>query len=128
MHLPLGASQWQFLAATGPDGKEIEFAQARFTPEPNPTVQAKPLPDEHAIEDVAIFNELSSDEKAVYYMTKGAGTVKTADIAQKLVCCKRKARIITKSLEEKGLLEPNEGKGSQQGYRLKAKHLPRPFL
>lgn len=120
LHLPLGASQWQFLAATEPDGKEIEFAQTCFNPEPNPTVQAKPLLDEFEIEEVAIFDELSSDEKVVYDMTKGAGTVKTADIAQKLDCSDRKARNITKSLEEKGLLEPNEGKGSQQGYRLKA--------
>lgn len=119
LHLPLGASQWQILAVTGPDGKEIEFAQVCFTPEPNPTVQAKPLPDELEIEDVAISNKLSSDEKAVYNMAKTARTVKTADIALKLVCSDRKARNLTKSLEEKGILEPNEGKGSQQGYRLK---------
>lgn len=120
LHLPLGASQWQFLAVTGPDEKEIEFAQLCFNPEPNPTVQAKPLLEELEIEEVVIFDELSPDEKVVYGMTKGAGTVKTADIAQKLDCSDRKARNITKSLEEKGLLEPNEGKGSQQGYRLKA--------
>lgn len=119
LHLPLGAPRWKFLTATGADGKEIEVAQACSRPEQDLTIQDKPLLDELEIEDVATFSKLSSDEKAVYYMTKGAGTVKTADIAQKLVCCKRKARIITKSLEKKGLLEPNEGKGSQQGYRLK---------
>ena len=119
LHLPLGAPRWKFLTATGADGKEIKVAQACSRPEQDLTIQDKPLPDELEIEDVETSSKLSSDEKAVYYMTKGAGTVKTADIAQKLVCCKRKARIITKSLEEKGLLEPNEGKGSQQGYRLK---------
>ncbi|WP_291442051.1 AAA family ATPase [Desulfovibrio sp.] len=119
LHLPLRAPRWKFLTATGADGKEIEVAQACSRPEQDLTIQDKPLLDELEIEDVATSSKLSSDEKAVYYMTKGTGTVKTADIAQKLVCCKRKARIITKSLEEKGLLEPNEGKGSQQGYRLK---------
>ena len=120
LHLPLGASQWEFLAATGADGKEIAFAQVCAKPETGLAIQGDPLIDAPESGDVAILDQLSSDEKLIYDMAKIAGTVKTADIAHKLKCCDRKARNITKSLEEKGLLEPNEGKGSQQGYRLKA--------
>ena len=119
LHLPLGASEWEFLAATGADGKELEIAQVCSKSESDPTVQSKPLLDALEPKDVAFLDSLSSDEKAVYNMTKAAGTVKTANIAQKLSCSDRKARNLTKSLEEKGILEPDESKGSQQGYRLK---------
>ena len=53
------------------------------------------------------------------FMAKIAGTVKTADITKKLDCSDRKARNLTKSLEECGLLEPDGNSGSQQGYRIK---------
>ena len=119
LHLPLGASQWEFLSVTGVDGKEIEFAQVCSKPEPDPTVKDEPLLDAPKSGDITVLDQLYSDEKSVYDMAKIAGTVKTADIAQELGCSDRKARNLTKSLEERGLLEPNGNFGSQQGYRVK---------
>lgn len=119
LHLPLGDSQWEFLAATGADGKEIEFAQVCAKPETGLAIQDDPLIDAPESGEVAILGQLSSDEKAVYDMAQTAGNVKTADIVQKLNCCDRKARNLTKILEERGLLEPNGRNGSQQGYRVK---------
>ena len=119
MHLPLGASQWEFLSVTGVDGKEIEFAQVCSKPEPDLTVKDEPLLDALESEDVAPPSQLSPDENVVYSMAQTAGSVKTADIIKKLRCRDRKARNITKRLEERGLLEPNGGSGSQQGYRIK---------
>jgi len=119
LHLPLGDSQWEFLAATGADGKEIEFAQVCAKPETGLAIQSNPLIDAPESGEVAILGQLSSDEKSVYDMAQTAGNVKTADIVQKLNCCDRKARNLTKILEERGLLEPNGRNGSQQGYRVK---------
>lgn len=119
LHLSFGASEWQFLAATGADGKEIEFAQVCSKPKVDLIVQDAPSINAPMSGDIAILDQLSSDEKSVYDMAKIAGMVKTADIAQKLDCSDRKARNLTKSLEERGLLEPNGNFGSQQGYRVK---------
>ncbi len=119
LHMPLGASEWEFLAATGADGKEIEFAQSCAKPETDLTVKDQPFRDELESGDVAPLDQLSSDKKVVYSMAQTAGSVKTADIIKKLGCSTRKARNITKSLEERGLLEPNGDSGSQQGYRIK---------
>ena len=119
LHLPFGASEWQFLTATGADGKEVEFAQVCAKPEAGLAIQGDPLIDAPESGDVAILDQLSSDEKLVFDMAKIAGTVKTADITKKLDCSDRKARNLTKSLEECGLLEPDGNSGSQQGYRIK---------
>ena len=119
LHLPFGASEWQFLTATGADGKEVEFAQVCAKPEAGLAIQGDPLIDAPESGDVAILDQLSSDEKLVFDMAQTAGSVKTADITKKLRCRDRKARNLTKRLEERGLLEPNGGSGSQQGYRIK---------
>ncbi len=119
LHLPFGASEWQFLTATGADGKEVEFAQVCAKPEAGLAIQGDPLIDAPESGDVAILDQLSPDENVVYSMAQTAGSVKTADITKKLRCRDRKARNITKRLEERGLLEPNGGSGSQQGYRIK---------
>lgn len=119
LHLPLGASQWEFLSVTGVDGKEIEFAQVCSKPEPDPTVKDEPLLDAPKSGDITVLDQLSSDEKSVYDMAQTAGSVKTADITKKLGCSDRTARNLTKSLEERGLLEPNGNFGPQQGYRVK---------
>lgn len=119
LHLQLEASEWEFLSATGVDGKEIEFAQVCSKPEPDLTVKDQPLLDAPESEDVATLDQLSSDEKVVYSMAQAAGSVKTADITQKLGCSDRTARNLTKSLEKCGLFEPNDGCGSQRGYRIK---------
>ncbi len=117
--MPLGASQWEFLSVTGVDGKEIEFAQVCSKPEPDPTVKDEPLLDAPKSGDITVLDQLSSDEKSVYDMAQTAGSVKTADITKKLGCSDRTARNLTKSLEERGLLEPNGNFGPQQGYRVK---------
>lgn len=119
LHLPLGASEWQFLAATGTAGKEIEFAQVCSKPEPDLIAKDELFRDELESGDVVPPSQLSPDENVVYSMAQTAGSVKTADIIKKLRCRDRKARNITKRLEERGLLEPNGGSGSQQGYRIK---------
>ncbi len=119
LHLPFGGSEWEFLSVTGVDGKEIEFAQVCSKPEPDLTVKDEPLLDAPKSGDIAILDQLSSDEKTVYDMAKLAGTVKTAEITKKLGCCARTARNLTKNLEECGLLEPNGSSGSQKGYRVK---------
>lgn len=119
LHLPFGASEWQFLTATGADGKEVEFAQVCAKPEAGLAIQGDPLIDAPESGDVAILDQLSSDEKLVFDMAKIAGTVKTADITKKLGRSDRTARNITKSLEKYGLLEPDGNNGSQQGYRVK---------
>lgn len=119
LHLPLGASQWEFLSVTGVDGKEVEFAQVCAKPEAGLAIQGDPLIDAPESGDVAILDQLSSDEKLVFDMAKIAGTVKTADITKKLGRSDRTARNITKSLEKYGLLEPDGNNGSQQGYRVK---------
>ncbi|MBB5142300.1 AAA family ATPase [Desulfovibrio intestinalis] len=98
LHLSFGASEWQFLAATGADGKEIEFAQVCSKPKVDLIVQDAPSINAPKSEDIAILDQLSSDEKSVYDMAKIAGTVKTADIAQELGCSDRKARNLTKKL------------------------------
>ena len=119
LHLPLGASKWELLAITGADGTEIELAQNVSKSEYDLTIQADTLSEESRPE-ISIFPDtLSADEKTIYDMALAAGNVKTADITRKLNCSDRKARNLTKGLEEKGLLEPDDGKGSQQGYRIK---------
>lgn len=104
LHLPLGASEWEFLAATGADGKEIEFAQVCSKPGPDLTVKDGPLLDALESEYVATLDQLSSDEKEVYSMVQTAGSVKTADITEKLKCSDRTARNLTKGLENAGYL------------------------
>ena len=97
----------------------IKWQTAGRLPEPDLTVKDEPLLDAPKSGDIAILDQLSSDEKTVYDMAKLAGTVKTAEITKKLGCCARTARNLTKNLEECGLLEPNGSSGSQKGYRVK---------
>ena len=119
LHLPLGASKWELLAITGADGTEIEFAQDGSKSKYDSTIQADLLAEEAMSEISTILDTLPDDEKKVYGMARAAGSVKTADITQKLDCSDRKARNLTKSLEAQGLLEPDGGKGSQRGYRIR---------
>lgn len=144
LHLPLGASEWIFLAATGADGKEIELPQTqlgRATVLPGRVMPSgmienmdsttrNALPEQ--IENIVIpmagaamianpsiaARDLSDEQKKIYELTRNAGSVKTAEVAKHLGCEVRKARYLIVSLQEMGILEPNGKKGPQQGYRI----------
>jgi len=146
LHLPLGASEWKFLAATGSDGKEIKIPQRHSGLETAPPSRVNassdvienadsavhnPLPKE--LEDVAIAQidsaesdnlslasmDLSADEMKVYEFARKGGRVKTSLIMSLVGCLEGKARCLIKSLKDRGLLEHDGKKGPQQGYRIK---------
>ena len=146
LHLPLGASEWKFLAATGSDGKEIKIPQRHSGLETAPPSRVNassdvienadsavhnPLPKE--LEDVAIAQidsaesdnlslasmDLSADERKVYEFARTGGRVKTSKIVALVGCLEGRARCLIKSLKDRGLLEHDGKKGPQQGYRIK---------
>lgn len=144
LHLPLGASAWNFLAATGADGKEIELPKAQLDRETALSGRVMPsgmvenmdstmrnaLPEQ--IEKIVIpmagaamianpsiaARDLSDEQKKIYELARNAGSVKTAEVAKHLGCGVRKARYLIVSLQERGILEPNGKEGPQQGYRI----------
>ena len=144
LHLPLGASEWIFLAATGADGKEIELTQTQLDretalsgrvmpsgmvenmdstmrnalPEQTPNIVIPMAGEAMSANPSLAAPHLSDEQKNVYELARNAGSVKTAEVAKHLGCGVRKARYLIVSLQERGILEPNGKKGPQQGYRI----------
>ena len=146
LHLPLGASEWEFLAATGADGQEIRIPQTHSELETIPASRASTSADVVKIVDSAVHNpqpkesdevtivqadsakseelslasiDLSADEMKVYEFARKGGRVKTSLIMSLVGCLEGKARCLIKSLKDRGLLEHDGKKGPQQGYRIK---------
>ena len=119
LHLPLGASEWEFLAITGADGKEIEFPMNSITtgaktapgegcPSPSPDI-ALTAPAEH---------DLSPDQRAVVESLR-SGSAKRKEIEAKTGFCEDKVRDLLNSLTAMRIVH-KEGQGKATYYALKS--------
>ena len=119
LHLPLGASKWEFLAITGADGKEIEFPMNSITtgvktapgeecPSPSPDI-ALTAPAEH---------DLSPDQRAVVESLR-SGSAKRKEIEAKTGFGEDKVRDLLNSLTAMRIVH-KEGQGKATYYALKS--------
>ncbi|MEG6501844.1 MULTISPECIES: AAA family ATPase [unclassified Desulfovibrio] len=115
LHLPLGASEWQFLAATGADGTEIPFLPPADEPaESMVSAYDASAASENAGE--AEHCELSEEERKVYEYAKSHGEVGTKDAKTQLSYGDTRAREVLQALAEKGLLVHNNKNGRATAY------------
>lgn len=101
LHLPLASPHWNLLAATGADGKEIEYSLERDTEAP-------------AVPSTVI--DLSPDEHALIEILRG-GNAKRDTLQQACGFGEDKTRDLLKDLIIKGMVS-KEGQGKATYYRL----------
>ena len=117
LHLSLGASEWQFLAATGVDGTEIPF----LPPADEPGESMVSAHDASAAsENVAEveLDELSEKEHLVYEYAKSHEEVSTKNVKTLLNCGDTQAREVLQTLTEKDILVRNNKNGPATAYQL----------
>lgn len=110
LHLPLGASNWQFLAATGAQGDEITIPDIGVT-----EVEIAP---ESPLRAFNVGYELSPDERNLLEVLQ-KGNAKREAIQQKLGFGEDKTRALLNSLIERGTVT-KEGQGKATYYTLKS--------
>lgn len=116
-YLPLGASQWQFLAATGPDGKEIEFA-INGTDAITALSEECPSPTPGTALTAFAEHDLSPDQRTVLEILK-SGSAKRKDIEKKTDFGEDKVRDLLNSLTEIKMVSKG-GQGRATYYALKS--------
>ena len=113
LHLPLGASNWQFLAATGVDEEEIPFELQQ-----NEDLTEVEIAPESPLRAFDTEHEFSPDERSLVKVLEG-GSAKREAIQQKLRFGEDKTRALLKSLIERGVVI-KEGQGKATYYTLKS--------
>lgn len=115
LHLPLGASEWEFLAATGADGQKIELPMDGATAEIGAANNKEPLqPVAGTPPAVAAEHNLSPDQRRVFEILK-KGPAKRKKIQKEAGFYEDKIRELLKSLIELGLVN-REGQGKATYY------------
>lgn len=115
LHLPLGASEWEFLAATGADGQKIELPMDGATAEIGAANNKEPLqPVAGTPPAVAAEHNLSPDQRRVFEILK-KGPAKREKIQNEAGFREDKTRDLLKSLIELGLVN-REGQGKATCY------------
>lgn len=110
LHLPLGASNWQFLAATGAQGDEITIPAIVET-------EVKIAP-ESSLRAFDTGREFLPDERSLLKVLE-EGSAKRETIQQKLGFGEDKTRALLNSLIERGVVT-KEGQGKATYYTLKS--------
>lgn len=111
-YLALGEAEWEFLGATGADGKEIDFHIAK------PALEEKRLP---AVTDDALLSvehNLSPDKRNVLEVLR-SGSARRAEIQEKTGFGEERTREILKFLITSGKVM-RKGKGKSTYYVLKS--------
>lgn len=111
-YLALGEAEWEFLGATGADGKEIDFHIAK------PALEEKRLP---AVTDDALLSvehNLSPNERKVLEVLR-SGSASRSEIQEKTGFSEERTREILKSLITSGKAM-RKGKGKSTYYALKS--------
>lgn len=126
LYLPLGASEWTFLAATGPSSREIDFfpSEAPALPQSDgsqasSTDSVREAGGMSETDAASMADSLTEDQRKLYEYANRHSEISTGKAAKKLNCGETKAREVLKSLVEQGLLEDNGKKGPALAYRLK---------
>lgn len=119
LHLPLGGSEWEFLAITGADGREIELPSALSVATTETRAQGN-VPSFESTGSESTGFALSPDEGKVLKYIQEKTSAQTSDVCALLHCRDTKARGVLQRLESVGLLE-SFGQGRGAGYRLALK-------
>lgn len=109
LHLPLGASNWQFLAATGAQGDQITLPAIVET-----EVEIAP---ESSLKAFDTGRKFSPDERSILMVLK-EGNAKRETIQQELSFGEDKTRALLNSLIEHGVVT-KEGQRKATHYMLK---------
>ncbi len=118
LHLPLGASEWQFLAATGADGKEIEFPTGEISTIEPSSEKERPSLTSNAAPSQPARHDLSPDQRAVLEILK-KGSAKRKDIEEKTGFGEDKVRDMLNALTTMRIVS-KEGQGKATYYALKS--------
>ena len=114
LHLPLGASGWKLLAATGVDGEEMPFELQQNGGPAEPEVASEsPLPSSDD------GREFSPDERRLLELLRN-GSAKREDLQKKLGFGEDKTRDLLRGLIEHGAVV-KEGQGKATYYVLVSK-------
>ena len=114
LHLPLGASGWKFLAATGVDGEEMPFELQQNGGPAEPEVASEsPLPSSDD------GREFSPDERRLLELLRN-GSAKREDLQKELGFGEDKTRDLLRGLIEHGAVV-KEGQGRSTYYVLVSK-------
>lgn len=126
LYLPLGASEWTFLAATGHGSKEIDFFPSEAPTltqsdgsQASSTDSAREAGGMSETEEASMADGLTEDQHKLYEYANRYSEISTGNAAKRLNCGETKAREVLKSLVEQGLLEDNGKKGPALAYHLK---------
>ncbi len=115
LHLPLGDSEWEFLAATGADGQKIELPMGAATTgvgAANNKEDSQPVPG--AAPSVPAEHDLSPDQRQVLEILQ-KGSAKREKIQDETHFGEDKTRDLLNSLIELGLVS-REGQGKGTYY------------
>ncbi|MBB5144639.1 AAA family ATPase [Desulfovibrio intestinalis] len=119
LHLPLGASEWELLAATGVDGKEIKVSSEKKETCIEPTLdEGLPPTVMGDLPTQTTKHSLSPDQKKTLGILQ-KGSAKCKEIQQQLDVCEDKTRDLLKSLIDVGMVT-KEGQGKATYYALKS--------
>ncbi|UIA98870.1 AAA family ATPase [Desulfovibrio desulfuricans] len=117
LHLELGASDWDYIAATGADGKEIilpsSHNEAGNSSEPLP-LESKQNSESFSERPQAILHALSPDERVILEILN-TGSAKRQEIQNKSKFSADKTRLLLKNLTEMGMIT-REGQGKATYY------------
>lgn len=117
LHLELGASDWDYLAATGADGKEIILPSAHNevgnSSEPLP-LESKQNSEAFSERPQAILHALSPDERVILEILN-TGSAKRGEIQNKSGFSADKTRLLLNNLTEMGMIT-REGQGKATYY------------
>ncbi|MGV7004644.1 AAA family ATPase [Desulfovibrio sp. QI0442] len=117
LHLKLGASDWDYLATTGADGKEIilpnSHNEAANSNEPLP-LKTKQDSESFSERPQAILHALSPDERVILEILN-TGSAKRGEIQNKSRFSADKTRLLLNNLTEMGVIT-REGQGKATYY------------
>lgn len=117
LHLDLGASDWDYIAATGADGKEIilpsSHNEAGNSSEPLP-LESKQNSESFSERPQAILHALSPDERVILEILN-TGSAKRLEIQNKSRFSADKTRHLLNNLTEMGMIT-REGQGKATYY------------